>query len=215
MHFDAVGAGVEVDPPHRAEQRAARYRPVGNARQIGEQVEFAQRQANLVPRARDAAVDQVDVQIARAELPARHPAAPRQAGDARDDFGGIIVPPDRIVGAAAERRHPVGTVVAIGQDKQRPLRRDAARPLNQVDRRGAAIKGIDDEQVEAAGPPDARTGRERWQQDEAETRFGHRIAKPARAGGAGVMDADQRPGNVAAPLGPGAPPLRCIAAALC
>ena len=45
MHFDAVGPGIEVDPPHRLQESGARNRPVRDARKIGEQVELAQRAA--------------------------------------------------------------------------------------------------------------------------------------------------------------------------
>src|SRR3546814_8800894 len=62
MHLDPVGAGVEVDPPYGLEQGLARDRATGHAREIGEQVEFAQRQADQSSRALDAPVDQVNSQ---------------------------------------------------------------------------------------------------------------------------------------------------------
>src|SRR3546814_12092189 len=65
MHLDPVGAGVEVDPPYGLEQGLARDRATGHAREIGEQVEFAQRQADQSSRALDAPVDQVNSQLDR------------------------------------------------------------------------------------------------------------------------------------------------------
>src|SRR3546814_15436681 len=72
--LDPVVAGVEVDPPYGLEQGLARDRATGHAREIGEQVEFAQRQADQSSRALDAPVDQVNSQFAGPELPRRQPA---------------------------------------------------------------------------------------------------------------------------------------------
>ncbi len=88
MHFDAVGAGIEIEPPHRLQQGCRRDRSIKDARQIREQVEFAQRQADQQPRAPDPPVDQIDMQLARADLPRGQPPAAQQAGAARAGPGG-------------------------------------------------------------------------------------------------------------------------------
>src|SRR3546814_5986839 len=85
MHLDPVGAGVEVDPPYGLEQGLARDRATGHAREIGEQVEFAQRQAEQSSRALDAPVDQVNSQFAGPELPRRQPAAADEARDRSEE----------------------------------------------------------------------------------------------------------------------------------
>src|SRR3546814_14970687 len=60
MHLDPVGAGVEVDPPYGLEQGLARDRATGQAREIGEKVEFEQRHAAAASRALDAPGETVE-----------------------------------------------------------------------------------------------------------------------------------------------------------
>ena len=93
-------------------------------------------------------VDQVDPEFARAELPRRNAAAPEQPRDARKQFGKIVGPANRIVGAGGERQQPIVERVAVRHRDQRTLPGNRSGETDKGEGLLPVEKRIDDEQVD-------------------------------------------------------------------